>query len=135
VPALLWTPLLTDVVIGAGRITVTAVRLLSAEGTGILASIVCTAIIPALGASRAATVAGAAISPVLVAVITTRGPGLARSAGIAVLAAVALVITVSGFTLPELVAGRGSLVADRPGTFVDTERTPKMTCIGWCGGG
>ncbi len=94
---------------------------------GILASAVCAAIIPALGAGRLATVSGAALSPLLVAIITTRGPGLVRSAGIAALSAVALVITIGGYTLPEAIAGQGSLTGQGPGTFVNTKRTPTPT--------
>ncbi len=94
---------------------------------GILASAVCAAIIPALGAGRVATVAGAALSPLLVAIITTRGAGPARSAGIGALSAVALVITIGGYTLPEAIAGQGSLTGHGSGTFVNTERTPTPT--------
>jgi len=94
---------------------------------GILASAVCAAIIPALGAGRLATVGGAALSPLLVAMITTRGPGLVRSAGIAALSAVALIITIGGYTLPEAIAGHGSLTGHGSGTFVSTERTPEPT--------
>lgn len=94
---------------------------------GILASLICTAIIPALGAGRIATLAGAGVSPVLVAVITTQGAGLARSAGIAALSAVALIVSIGGFTLPEAIAGHGSLTANGPGTFVDTKRSPTPT--------
>ncbi|WP_405071515.1 choice-of-anchor D domain-containing protein [Kribbella sp. NBC_01510] len=91
---------------------------------GILSSVVSSAIIPALGAGRIATLAGAALSPLLVAVITTRGPGVARTVGIAALSAIALVISIGGFTLPEAIAGRGTLTADGSGTFVNTRRTP-----------
>jgi hypothetical protein len=94
---------------------------------GILASLVCTAIIPALGAGRIATLAGATLSPLLVAVITTQGAGLIRSAGVAALSAVALVISIGGFTLPEAIAGHGSLTADGDGTFVNTRRGPTPT--------
>lgn len=94
---------------------------------GILASLVCSAIIPALGAGRVATLAGATLSPLLVAVITTQGAGLIRSAGVAALSAIALVISIGGFTLPEAIAGHGSLTADGPGTFVNTRRGPTPT--------
>ncbi len=94
---------------------------------GILASLVCSAIIPALGAGRIATLAGATLSPLLVAMITTHGAGLIRSAGVAALSAVALIISIGGFTLPEAIAGHGSLTADGPGTFVNTRRGPSPT--------
>ena len=94
---------------------------------GVLASAVCAAIIPALGAGRLATVAGAALSPVLVAVITTHGRGLVRSIGIAGLSAFALVITIGGFTVPEAIAGQGSLTGKGSGTFVSTKRIPTPT--------
>ncbi|MFG1814991.1 hypothetical protein ACGFIF_14575 [Kribbella sp. NPDC049174] len=94
---------------------------------GILASAGCAAIIPALGAGRLATVAGAALSPLLVAVITTHGRGLVRGIGIAALSAFALVITIGGFTLPEAIAGHGSLTGAGSGTFVNTERIPAPT--------
>ena len=93
----------------------------------ILSSVVSAAIIPALGADRIATLGGAVLSPVLVATISTQrnGRGLVRSVAIACLSAVALLITISGFTLPEAIAGAGSLTGDGAGTFVDTERRPE----------
>lgn len=93
----------------------------------VLASVVCSAIVPALGAGRTATVLGAALSPLVVAVISTQGPGLARTLGIASLSAVALLITISGFTIPEAIAGNGSLTATGSGTFVTTKRGPTPT--------
>ncbi|MEV0288394.1 hypothetical protein AB0H36_30100 [Kribbella sp. NPDC050820] len=93
----------------------------------VLASVVCSAIVPALGAGRTATVLGAALSPLVVAVISTQGPGLARTIGIASLSAVALLITISGFTIPEAIAGNGSLTATGSGTFVTTKRSPTPT--------
>lgn len=89
---------------------------------GVLSSVVCTAVIPALGAGVPATLAGAALSPLLGAVITTQGHGLVRTIAIACVCSVAAIVTIGGFTLPELVAGRGSLTSDRDGTFVSTER-------------
>lgn len=89
---------------------------------GVLSSVVCTAVIPALGAGVPATLAGAALSPLLGAVITTQGHGLVRTIAIACVCSVAAIVTIGGFTLPELVAGRGSLTGDRDGTFVSTER-------------
>ena len=94
---------------------------------GVLASVVCSAIIPALGAGRIATVIGAALSPLLVAMFTTRGPGLIRTVGIASVTAIAFVISLGGFTLPEAIAGDGSLTSDRAGTFVYTKRGPTPT--------
>lgn len=94
---------------------------------GVLSSVVCSAIIPALGAGRVATVIGAALSPLLVAMFTTRGPGLIRTVGIASVTAIAFVISLSGFTLPEAIAGDGSLTSDRAGTFVYTKRGPTPT--------
>ncbi|MGW1343049.1 Ig-like domain-containing protein [Kribbella sp. NPDC002412] len=93
----------------------------------VLSSVVCSAIVPALGAGRTATVLGAALSPLVVAVISTQGPGLARSIGIASLSAIALLITISGFTIPEAIAGNGSLTATGSGTFVTTKRGPTPT--------
>ncbi|MFI6831687.1 hypothetical protein ACIBG5_31605 [Kribbella sp. NPDC050241] len=94
---------------------------------GVLSSVVCAAIIPALGAGRIATVIGAALSPLLVAMFTTRGPGLIRTVGIASVTAIAFVISLGGFTLPEAIAGDGSLTSDRAGTFVSTKRGPAPT--------
>jgi hypothetical protein len=91
---------------------------------GVLASAGCAAIIPALGAGRLATVAGAALSPLLVALLTTRGRGLIRSTGIAAVSALALIVTIGGFTVPEAIAGRGSLTGTGAGTFVTTKRVP-----------
>ncbi|MEV5966564.1 hypothetical protein AB0L70_32650 [Kribbella sp. NPDC051952] len=89
---------------------------------GVLSSVVSSAIIPALGAGRIATVAGAALSPLLMAVFTTRGGGIARTIGIGALSGIALVISIGGFTVPEAIAGKGSLTANGSGTFVSTER-------------
>ncbi|TCC45010.1 hypothetical protein E0H75_31305 [Kribbella capetownensis] len=94
---------------------------------GVLSSVVCSAIIPALGAGRIATVLGAALGPLLVAMFTTRGPGLIRTVGIASVTAIAFVISLGGFTLPEAIAGDGSLTSDRAGTFVYTKRGPAPT--------
>jgi hypothetical protein len=94
---------------------------------GVLSSVVSSAIIPALGAGRIATVAGAALSPLLMAVFTTRGAGIARTIGIVALSVVAFMISIGGFTLPEAIAGTGSLTASGSGTFVSTRRTPEPT--------
>lgn len=94
---------------------------------GVLSSVVCSAIIPALGAGRLATVLGAVLSPLVVAMFTTRGPGLIRTVGIASVTAIAFVISLSGFTLPEAIAGHGSLTSNRAGTFVYTKRGPTPT--------
>ena len=94
---------------------------------GVLSSVVCSAIIPALGAGRIATVIGAALSPLVVAMFTTRGPGLVRTVGIASVTAIAFVICLGGFTLSEAIAGGGSLTSDRAGTFVYTKRGPAPT--------
>lgn len=93
---------------------------------GVLASVVSSAIIPALGAGRIATVAGAALSPLLMAVFTTRGGGIARTVGIVGLSVVAFVISIGGFTVPEAIAGTGSLTTNGSGTFVSTRRTPEQ---------
>src|SRR5687768_13780578 len=87
-----------------------------------LSSVVSAAIIPVLGAGQVETLAGAALSPLVVAMFTTQGGGLIRSAGVAALSAIALVITIGGFTVPEAIAGKGSLTAAGEGTFVNTER-------------
>jgi hypothetical protein len=92
-----------------------------------LSSVVSAAIIPVLGAGQFETLGGAALSPLVVAVFTTRGGGLVRGAGVAALSAIALVITIGGFTVPEALAGRGSLTAAGAGTFVSTERKPTPT--------
>ena len=93
----------------------------------VLVSVACSAAIPALGGGRVATVGGAVLAPVLVALITVRGRGRIRGAGIAALACVALVISIVGFTVPEAIRGNGSLTGNRSGTFLPTERFPKLT--------
>ncbi|MFI7067319.1 hypothetical protein ACIBL3_40435 [Kribbella sp. NPDC050124] len=93
----------------------------------IVASVACAAVLPALGAGRTATVLGAVLSPLVVAVVSTRGRGPARTLGIGSLSAVALLITISGFTIPEAIAGNGSLTATGSGTFVTTKRGPTPT--------
>lgn len=93
----------------------------------VLASVACAASIPALGGGRAATIAGAALAPVLVGLLTTRGRGPIRGAGIAALTGVALVISIGGFTVPEAIRGNGSLTGKGSGTFLRTEHFPKPT--------
>ncbi|WP_016691710.1 hypothetical protein [Rhodococcus rhodochrous] len=88
----------------------------------VLASVVCTVITPAFGAGRFGTLAAAAAGPVVAAIITTHGRGPVRIAGISGLALVALLITVTGFTVTEAASGGRSLTADRQGTFVDTDK-------------
>jgi hypothetical protein len=88
----------------------------------VMASVVGTVLTPAFGAGRFGALAGAALGPVIAAVFSTHGRGVARSAGIVVLTAVALLTTVTGFTVPELLSGGKSLVANRSGTFVPTDK-------------
>jgi hypothetical protein len=92
----------------------------SGLGWSVAASVVATALTSYWGASRMATLGGAAAFPLIASVFTTRRSqdrGLFRLAAIGLLSIAALGITVTGFTLPELAVGK-SLVADRPATFV-----------------
>jgi hypothetical protein len=93
----------------------------------VLVCLACSAVIPALGGGRAATIGGAVLAPVLVALATTRGRGPIRGAGIAALTGVALVISIAGFTVPEVIRGNGSLTGTGSGTFLRTERFPTPT--------
>jgi hypothetical protein len=86
----------------------------------VAASLVATTLTSYWGASRLATLGGAAASPLIMATFTTQRSherGGFRLVAVALLSIAALVITVAGFTLPEAATGK-SLVADRPGTFV-----------------
>jgi hypothetical protein len=83
------------------------------------ASVVGTVIVASLGTSRVAALAGAVISPVISAIFTTRRtglPGNMRAGAVAILALVAVLITVVGFTVPEAVAGK-SLINGQRTTF------------------
>ncbi|MEU4193356.1 hypothetical protein AB0E69_15775 [Kribbella sp. NPDC026611] len=93
-----------------------------------LSSVVCSAIVPVLGAGKLPTVAGAIVTPLVVSMFTTKGRiGLIRTVGMALLTAFAAIVTISGFTVPEAIAGEGSLTSAGTGTFVDTERKPTPT--------
>jgi hypothetical protein len=86
----------------------------------VLASVVATMLASAYGTDRVGTLLSAATGPVLTALFTTRGRMGVRSAGIAVVTCVAVTLTVSGFTVPELILGGKALIANRHGTFLPT---------------
>jgi hypothetical protein len=83
----------------------------------LLASVVGTVLAGTFGAGQVGTFAGALIFPLVGAMFTTQGRGLARTVGIGVLTVLALVVTVTGFTVTDLVRDGESPVADREGTF------------------
>jgi hypothetical protein len=87
----------------------------------VLASVVGTVLASAFGTGRTGALLSAAMGPLLTALFTTNGRGRTRSFGIALVTLVAVALTVTGFTVPELIRGGKSLIADRSGTFVPTE--------------
>lgn len=87
----------------------------------VLASVVGTMLASAYGTGRTGALLSAATGPLITALFTTRGRMPARWAGIVLVTCVAVALTVTGFTVPELVLGGRSLLADRSGTFVPTE--------------
>jgi hypothetical protein len=87
----------------------------------VLASVVGTVLASAFGTGRTGALLSAAMGPLLTALFTTNGRGKTRSFGIALVTLVAVTLTVTGFTVPELIRGGKSLIADRSGTFVRTE--------------
>jgi hypothetical protein len=93
----------------------------------VLASVVGTVLASAFGTGRTGALLSAAMGPLLTALFTTNGRGRTRSFGIALVTLVAVALTVTGFTVPELVRGGKSLIADRSGTFVPTEESGTST--------
>jgi hypothetical protein len=87
----------------------------------VLASVVGTVLASAFGTGRTGALLSAAMGPLITALFTTNGRGRTRSFGIALVTLVAVALTVTGFTVPELIRGGKSLIADRSGTFVPTE--------------
>ena len=87
----------------------------------VLASVVGTVLASASGTGRTGALLSAAMGPLITALFTTSGRGRTRSFGIALVTLVAVALTVTGFTVPELIRGGKSLIADRSGTFVPTE--------------
>ena len=87
----------------------------------VLASVVGTVLASAFGTGRTGALLSAAPGPLITALFTTNGRGRTRSFGIALVTLVAVALTVTGFTVPELIRGGKSLIADRSGTFVPTE--------------
>jgi hypothetical protein len=97
----------------------------------VLASVVGTVLASAFGTGRTGALLSAAMGPLITALFTTSGRGRTRSFGITLVTLVAVALTVTGFTVPELIRGGKSLIADRSGTFVPTEEggtsTPPST--------
>ena len=83
----------------------------------VAASVVGTLLSGFFDIGRPGTLIGAGIAPLVTAVFTTRGSGVARSIGIGVLTTLALLITVSGFTISDVLRDGKSPVASREGTF------------------
>jgi hypothetical protein len=84
----------------------------------VLAAVVGTALTGLFGTGRLGAYAGVAIPPLVTAVFTTHGRGAARPLGIALLTVLAVVVAVTGYTIPEFLRGGQSLVANRDGTFI-----------------
>ncbi|TCC54363.1 hypothetical protein E0H73_38565 [Kribbella pittospori] len=83
----------------------------------VLASVVGTVLTGFFDAGRPGTLVGAGIAPLITAVFTTRGRGASRGLSIVLLTALALLLTVSGFTISDVLRDGESPVADRDGTF------------------
>ena len=87
----------------------------------VLASVVGTVFASAFNTDRVGTLLSAATGPLITALFTTQGRKKTRGIGIALVTLVALAVTVTGFTVPELIGGGKALIADRQGTFVPSE--------------
>jgi hypothetical protein len=83
----------------------------------VLASVVGTVLTGIFDIGRPGALIGAGIAPLVTAVFTTRGRGIGRTIGIGVLTTVALLITVSGFTISDVLRDGKSPIAHRDGTF------------------
>jgi hypothetical protein len=87
----------------------------------VLASVVGTVFASAFNTDRVGTLLTAATGPLITALFTTQGRMKARGVGIALVTLVALAVTVTGFTIPELIGGGKALIANRHGTFVPSD--------------
>lgn len=90
----------------------------------VLGSVVGTVVTSTLGTGQWGTLTGAALGPVLSTTFSTGRAGQrgrVRKAAIVILSIAALVITVTGFSIADVVAGRSVLPgsSDRPTTFLD----------------
>ena len=83
----------------------------------VLASVVGTVLTGFFDTGRPGTLIGAGIAPLVTALFTTRGRGASRGLSIVMLTALALVLTVSGFTISDILRDGKSPIADRDGTF------------------
>jgi hypothetical protein len=91
-----------------------------ALGLAVLASVVGTVLIAKLGTSQGATLAGAAVSPMIAGLFTTRRKGLAgrlRAGAVALLTLAAVGFTVLGFTATESATGKSLINGDQSTTF------------------
>ena len=91
-----------------------------ALGLAVLSSVVGTVLIGKLGTSQGATLAGAAISPMIAALFTTRRKKLAgglRAGAVTLLTLAAVGFTVLGFTGAEKVTGKSLINDDQSTTF------------------
>lgn len=91
-----------------------------ALGLAMLASVVGTVLIAKLGKSQGATLAGAAVSPMIAALFTTRRQGLVgrlRAGAVALLTFAAAGFTVLGFTATESATGESLINDDQSTTF------------------
>jgi hypothetical protein len=89
----------------------------------VLGSVVGTVLPSLFKADRLGTAAAAAIGPIITATFTSKRAGergRVRALAITVLSAAALLITFTGFTLPELAAKKPLITEGRSGTFVRT---------------
>jgi len=102
-----------------------------ALGLAVLSSVVGTVLIAKLGTSQGATLAGAAISPMIAALFTTRRKKLAgglRVGAVTLLTLAAVCFTVLGFTGAEKVTGKSLINNDQSTTFpIPDENTTTTT--------
>jgi hypothetical protein len=95
----------------------------------VLASVVCAVLSSSMDTGRTGTLLGAATGPLISALFTTQGRAKARGVGIVLVTLLAFTVTVTGFTVPELIRGGKSLIADRHGTFVPTGSDPRPSAV------
>lgn len=98
----------------------------AALALAVLASVVGTVLIAKLGKSQGATLAGAAVSPMIAALFTTRRKGLVgrlRAGAVGLLTLAAVGFTVLGFTATETATGKSLINDDQTTTFPLPERS------------
>lgn len=85
----------------------------------VAASVVGTCVSEIPNAGRVGALGAAVLTPLATAILTTHGRGKFRILGITTISIIAAIVTITGFTLPEILNGGQSLFGHPGGTFVN----------------